>query len=29
MNSLLPKKDIEEGKRRGLTLEDMLIKVIQ
>ena len=27
MNSLLPKKQVEEGKKKGLTLEDLLIKV--
>lgn len=27
MNSLLPKKQTEEGKKKGLTLEDLLIKV--
>ena len=27
MNSLLPKKHPEEGKKKGLTLEDLLIKV--
>ena len=27
MNSLLPKKAIDDGNKKGLTLEDLLIKV--